>query len=61
MAPKFVLLLNAQTFRWAVVVAQLAEQLLLIPEVCGSKAVIGKKLLLTYLIKVKKTKIKKKM
>ena len=27
--------------RWAVVVAQLAEQLLLTPEVCGSNPVIG--------------------
>ena len=29
---------------WAVVVAQLVERLLLIPEVCGSNPVIGKKL-----------------
>ena len=32
--------------RWAVVVAQLVERSLLIPEVCGSNPVIGKNLLI---------------
>ena len=40
---------------WAVAVAQLAERLLPIPEICGSNPVISK-----FLNCVEKTKIKKK-
>ena len=46
-------------------VAQLAEQSLLIPEVCGSNPVIGKKLFILNIVYcqlyIEKTKIKKKM
>ena len=46
---------------WAVVVTQLVERLLPIPEVDGSNAVIGKKLYLTFTVNyIEKTKIKKK-
>ena len=47
---------------WGVVVAQLVERSLLIPEVRGSNPVIGKYLLIEHLFSVnciKKTKIKK--
>ena len=47
---------------WAVVVAQLEERLLTIPEVSRSNPVIGKNLYLLniYLLCIEKTKIKKK-
>ena len=35
---------------WAVVVAQLVEQSLPIPEVCGSNPIIGKKIILNILL-----------
>ena len=45
----------------AVVVAQLVERLLPIPEVCGSNPVIGKNLHSTFTVNcIEKTKIKKK-
>ena len=47
--------------RWSVVVAQLVEQLLPIPEVHGSNPVIGKTLYCTFTVNcIEKTKIKKK-
>ena len=50
---------------WAVVVAQLVERLLPMPEVCGLNPVIGKLLYLTFsclptVNYIEKTKIKKK-
>ena len=46
---------------WAVVVAQLVEWLLPMPEVCGLNPVFGKKLYLTFIVNcIEKTKIKKK-
>ena len=48
-------------FIWAVVVAQLVEQSLPIPEVGGSNPVIGKKLYWTFTVNcIDNTKIKRK-
>ena len=56
---------NNTSVEWAVVVAQLVERLLLIPEVRGSNPVIGKNLFIYWTIVncqlcIEKTKIKKK-
>ena len=58
----YVLTNKNDTSSRAVVVAQLVERLLPVPEVCGSNPVTGKKIYGTFTVNcIKKTKIKKKV